>query len=586
MFVQRGCFRSGGSCTINLILRRSLKTKFTVVHHLQHTKQQNDVLLGQIKLIDKVVNTVTRNKNILHKDKYKKTPQLISGNDYNRLDYVIKNYIKSMELDNAIHNNHRSNESKLGMIVLQLLRECGDGIFHPLTLFLVSKLLNTYNTYPYKETLGGIILGLDTVLKTLNQNKIMIQKPDDIVKLIDSLVVSSRDQNVIKQVLQKLDYKLYSDDIVRVIPGKKMHDEIELTKGWKFLTGIVSNNEPYLRSLDIPKKKLISLQKDTLVLVCDGYLQDMKQILPTIAYMNKIQKSVLLLISGECSGEVMAAITINNNKNKRNGKAMKTIVMKYNPKEHNDMSIQENQYLLQFLKLPKGMQSIFSSEYSETIPSTVSEAQYFGHIESLKATTGEALLYNDIPNQENNNNKSQLHTTIDLKVGGESELEIDIRRNQLDHIINDVICEGLSSGFVTGFGVSLVKTIPVVSKLLDSRLNIHDINTRIGIEAVLDCLSQPMETSLKNEFGTNVHRVSQCISKTITEPNPTLAYLPLSSQSGSSHRPNSGEDLASIGILEPYSKIQAAIQATSHFLSLFTSCNTVITSIMETPPSK
>ncbi|CAL9731918.1 mitochondrial chaperone Tcm62p [Monosporozyma unispora] len=564
---------------VNYTLKRFLKTRYTVVQQLNHSRQQNDQILEHIRTLDKLLNSVSSNKNLLYKDKYKAFPQIVSGKDYNRLDYVIQNYLKSLELDDALYssNNLIYNKSKLGTVTLQLLRDCASGKFHPWVPLLVSNLLATYNKYPYRETLNGIRMALKTITETLAQNKILINDPQNIDTLINSLCPSSINRKTIKQVLRKLDYKLFSDDIVRVTKGKRTFDEIELSKGWNFLTGIMNSNEPYLRSLDLIKQKLITIKTPTIVLVCDGSLQSSRQILPTIAYMNKTGKSVLLLISGDCGGEALSVITINNNKNKRNDKPMRIVLMKYSQRDNNNLAIQENQALLQFLKLPQGINSIYSCEYSDMIPSTVSANQYFGEIESFKATTGEALLYNNTSMGDSNLDE-HLHTTLTLNVGGENEMEIDARRNLLDHLINDIICQGLSSGFVTGHGVALVKTIPKIMELLDSPRCEADINVKVGIEAVLNCLCVPMEKSLENEYGLSKHQISQFISKTMDEEDINMAYLPPTSRTEPSR-----QNLASLGILEPWNQINAVLTTTSNFLHMFSNCKTVITSVLEKP---
>lgn len=573
--LQKPAVRNG----TNYMLKRTLKTRYTVVEKLDHSKQQNDQILEHIKILNNILSSVGSNKNLLYKDKYKQIPQLVIGKDSNRIDYVIQNYLKSLELDNALNrtDNPLFSRGKLGIVALQLLRECGGGKFHPIVPLLVVTLLETYNKYPCKETFDGIRMALKTVSETISENRISINDPQKIDSLIDSLTTSTMNRKTIKEVLRKLDYKLFSDDIVRVVQGKRTLDEIELSKGWKFLTGVMNSNEPYLRSLDMVKQKLFTIESPTLALVCDGSLHSTRQILPTIAYMNKTGKSVLLLVSGEVVGEALAAITINNNKNKRNNKPMRIVLMKYNQRDNNDMAIQENQALLSFLKLPQGTNSIFSCEYSDMIPSTVSANQYFGEIESLKVTTGEALLYNSTPMEDGNLDK-HLHTTLTLNIGGENELEIDARRNLLDHLINDIICKGLSSGFVSGHGICLVKAIPKVMELLDSPQCKQDINVKVGVEAVLNCLSARMEMSLQSEYGMNKHQLSQFISKTINDADSNIAYLPPTSGNKASR-----QDLATAGIIEPWNQINDALSTTSNFLRMITNCNTVITSIMERP---
>lgn len=138
-----------------------------------------------------------------------------------------------------------------------------------------------FNRYPERTTIVGIEEGISEVRQFLREKKIQLREPWEIDPLVDKLAHLSKDAETIKKVLSLLDYKLFADDIVRVNRGKKTTDEIDISKGWKYPTGIVVTNDAYLRSLQFSKKNLITINRDSLVLVYDGTLRDAGRILPS-----------------------------------------------------------------------------------------------------------------------------------------------------------------------------------------------------------------------------------------------------------------------------------------------------------------
>ena len=212
--------------------------------------------------------------------------------------------------------------------------------------------------------------------------------------LIDKLAFTQQDATTMKNVMDQLNYELPSDDIVRVVRGNTMEDTIDLSKGWKYRAGVLDTNEPYLRSLQIDKKKLVTVSESSLVLIFDGTLRDADKIQPSLHYATKQKQSLLLIVNGDVTGDALAAITINNNKNNRNGNPSKTIILKYFDKDHDNISLQENYDLVKFCQLPQGLGSIYSPKFSEYVPSSASANLFFGSMEAIKATTGECFLYN------------------------------------------------------------------------------------------------------------------------------------------------------------------------------------------------
>ncbi|QHS71608.1 Tcm62p [Saccharomyces paradoxus] len=553
--------------------RCSIKTLHTPVYRTKNLQVLRDMLSG-IKLLEKIITSSSYNKTLIYEPKYKSRPQVVSSHDTLRLQNVMRELVDSLQVDEAINTRLQSNRSrKLGRVGLQLFMDCIRENLTSTSTSLTCSLLEYYFKYPEKEVINGIKTGLRYIRDFLEKNKIMVKSQNNIVALVEQFALSSSDSQSVKRVLKAIDYELFSDDIVRVINGKKTYDEVDIFKGWKYPAGILDSNESYLRSLELPTKKLVSIEKDMLVLMYDGTLRDANKILPTITYARKLKKSVLLIVNGDCTGDALTSITINNNRNKRENNESRIVVVKYSEKANNNLALQENHDFIKFLRLPCGYDSIYSPEYSPLVPSKMCADKYYGNVESIKATTGEAFLYNSIGTEALSNKvpKSFLQKTVTLSIGGHNEIEIDQRRNALDNFLNNTLCHGLAKGFIPAYGVSLLKTVPGLNRL---KANESNFMTKVGIDAVLSAVVLPSEVAFKNVYGYNYYEISSLIADTINEKSFQLAKC----------SPNS-EPMNTVkgGSLEPWNKMDSCLAGVETFIELLTSCNTIITCVYKKP---
>lgn len=378
---------------------------------------------------------------------------------------------------------------KLGKVGLELFLGCNKNNITPLSTQLTTILMEGYNRYAQEEGfLNAMMKDINQVKTFLSENKFMIEDPRDIDTLVEKIAFIEKDAQTMKSVLHSLNHELKSDDIVRVVRGNTMDDHIELSKGWKFNGGISDTNEAYLRSIEIDKKKIVSINEPCLVLIYDGTLRDSDKILPTLYHAAKKEQSVILVVNGDVTGDALTSIVINNNKNSRKSNPSRTIILRYNDRDNEGVSLQENYDFIKFCKLPQQMGSIYSPKYSECVPSSASSKLFYGSMESIKATTGECFLYNPNSSHYQLDNKA-LRTTLTLHVGGQSEFEIDQRRASLDNIINNVLCHGLAEGFIPSFNISLAKAARHLSKLPRD----ETLMAATARNLILESLTAPMD---------------------------------------------------------------------------------------------
>ncbi|QLQ80405.1 hypothetical protein HG537_0D04060 [Torulaspora globosa] len=551
---------------------RSIKTLYTPVIKTNEPTSKIALLEG-IKLLDNVMNSTSYNKSLISMGKYRSKPQILTSQDAVKLQNVVREFLDSNQVREAMSDPKFVDiNEKLGKIGLQLFIDCHDGNIIPMSGSLSCILMEQYYKSPCKETLMGILQSLEQVRRFLKSNKISVQSREEIDALVGKLCQTNKDFEIIRKVLDSLDYKLWSPDIVRVVRGQRVEDELIVSKGWRFPAGVLDTNEAYLRSLQLPEKKLVSIDKDVIVLLYDGTLNDASKILPTLNYASKNQKSVLVIVTGDCLGDALTSITISNNRNRRQGNNSRTVIMKYDARANGNLTLQENHQLIDFLGLPNGSSSIYSPDFSPYVPSKMCADQFYGKLDSLQATTGEAFLHDSGAWEDHTIGNKFLQMTITVKVGGTSELEIDHRRSQLDSIINDTLYHGLSTGVVPAYGIALAKAIPSINRQSEI-----DLKTKLGVDSVIMALTVPMSRAIKNVYGFSRFQVTGIIADTLRERNFMKAPLAPDSEA---------LDLFKEGLLEPWSKIDKCLANVATYIKLLSSCNTIVAQVFEKPKKR
>lgn len=533
-------------------LTRSIKTLHTPIYDAKAPITRTH-LLAKVKLLNKILNSCTYNRTLLCTTKYNASPKFLSSRDTVRVKNVIDEYLRSLHVKEASKFKVTPKE-KLEKLGLELFLQCNESHKSPVATTLACSLAENMNRYPDVDISTGINMGLDYAREFLLKNKIILSSPKEVDALVDNLVTEEKDSEVIKKVLKILDYDLTSDDMVRVIKGQRVDDEVSTSQGWKFFNSSLWTNEAYLRSLEIPKNKLVSLKDRALVLVYDGTLRDAKQILPSLHYATTIKRSLVILTTGDCVGDALTSIIIHNNKNRRGGSESRALVLKYIEKENDNLSIQENYNLLSFLNLPNGFESIYTPDFSSLIPSKVCANKYFGKIDTLKATSHETFLYNSETWDKSNgkNSSSPMRKTITLYVGGFNEIDVVERVSTLDNAINNILSNGLAKGFLPAYGSSLIKVIPGLEKMkLDHKESNPSI--QLGLSAVIDSFYHPMECALNNSYGIDRSTTSEIVSRTIQDKEfDSILKIPIQYRTS----------------LEPWNKMDDCIRNLQSYLKL------------------
>lgn len=571
----RASSTSTSKATFDVFSKRCIKTLHTPVIKVPDDKRH--LMLNHLITLNQILSKTQYNRNILYEDKYKSHPQMISSKDNYKLQKLIENIVMNWEKQ-EIKSKDRSEEVKLSKIGLRLFMDSCSSFKNADFLIatdLSIELLKLYIRSPNKkDTLDEIRSLLESMLNYLNDKKIFIHENP---AKIDSLIATLYPQHktLLKKVLHELNYQLNEDDIVRVVRGKTFQDHIETNKGWKYNCGLKDDNNRYLSSLGLldtsgqKNKKLVTINEECLVLfVDDKVLRDVNKVLPTLNYISRLDKPLVIFTSGNVFGDALNAISMHNNKSKRQNKKSQVLIFQYFDTSNSGLKLGENMDFINFCQLPKGQQSIYSQKFSEFTPSKITSDQYYGKLDSIKATTGEAFLYNDKHNIEENSN---LKTTITLSVGGTNEFEIDQKRMELDYILNDFLAQSIKSGVVPGLGVSLVKAVAhsVLDVASPSTMQHHK-------QEYINIFSNSMANSIVQKFQADQFSANGRVSQTLYSNKQAAmdeAFV------DDNFKPIS---MSEHGYLDPYNKLGGTLQAVDTFLKMACSCDTFVTKVYDT----
>ncbi|SGZ41288.1 uncharacterized protein HGUI_03488 [Hanseniaspora guilliermondii] len=303
-----------------------------------------------------------------------------------------------------------------------------------------------------------LIKNLEIKLRLNSSNEISIQ---DIQRIINNDF--KQHKTIIESILKILNYKIKSQDQVRVVRSDGVDDQIDIQDGWRLTNGCKSDNDRYLSSLNLldttsrKNLKVLSINGGVKTLVIDDMvIRDPKVLKNLLEYLKVSNQSVVIFINGNIKNEALTDISMWNNKNKRQGLNAKCVII---PVKDNDSTVMEHTYLaedldfLNFINLPNGQLSILN-KYTpinfEELKSAEDFELFLGHLDSIKFTNGESFLYSksgaDKINEMVEKFSSEgfvypknLKTTITVKCGGNTLIEMDDKRQELDYMINEYL---------------------------------------------------------------------------------------------------------------------------------------------------
>ena len=458
---------------INQQSTRTLKKLYTPIKNIRDDKQGK--LLYHLKYIyDNILSRKADGENrlpniLLQNNKSSKKPISTIKNNKQFISWL-ERYNFEMEEKNILSqketpfDSYRNTEMIALRSLLLYIKQVNYDVDLNILLKMCIRFIEIYdltsksNQQAQLQEFVKLIKGLEIKLRLSSSNQISIQ---DIQRIINNDF--KQHKTIIESILKILNYKIKSQDQVRVVRSDSIDDQIDIQDGWRLNNGCKSDNDRYLSSLNLldttsrKNLKVLTINGGVKTLVIDDMvIRDPKILKNLLEYLKVSDQSLVIFINGNIKNEALTDISMWNNKNKRQGRNAKCVII---PVRDNDSTVMEHTYLaedldfLNFINLPNGQLSILN-KYTpinfEELKSAEDFELFLGHLDSIKFTNGESFLYSksgaDKINEMVEKYSSEgyvypknLKTTITVKCGGNTLIEMDDKRQELDYIMNEYL---------------------------------------------------------------------------------------------------------------------------------------------------
>jgi chaperonin GroEL len=344
--------------------------------------------------------------------------------------------------------------------------------------------------------------GMDTLSETIKNDLIsMSREVSDVETIRNVATISANGDTVIGGIIADAIEKVGFDGVITAEDSKTFDTYVDIVEGMQIDSGYLS---PYF--INVPEKEEVN-QENPLILIYEGTIKSMKQLLPFLEHSN-LQKRPLLVLADNLEGDAIQTLVLNKIKGILDVAAIRNPGYGTNKTE-----------TLKDIAILTG--AIYMSEkegYDLTDVNPAAMADVLGTCEKIKITSDKTIIINGYGNKEeiskrvdvinksisNKDNESERLLLKErlakldggiaiLKIGAYSETELNEKKDRLDDALSATRA-AIEEGIVPGGGMALIRVCSVID--LDKFNFIGD--EKIGAEILLKACSQPFRTIIEN----------------------------------------------------------------------------------------
>ncbi len=385
------------------------------------------------------------------------------------------------------------------------------------------------------------------------------------VRGVDDLVtigtISANSDEVIGRIVGEAMFNAGKDGVVTVIEGRSLEDQVDIAKGMQFDRGYLS---PYFIT-DPQTESFVSEQP--LVLLFDGKVNTIKQLLPIAEYAMKHNRG-LMIIAEDYDTQVIGILAANAIQGKLRVCAIKAPAFaQYRRLILEDMAaLTGGTMLAEDLGRPIEAVKIEHLGVADRI--TVSRETTTIVVDEQRQSLTERveLIKTSIANETNEYELKKLQWRLAklvsgvtvISVGGSTESEMRERKDRYDDAYH-AVKGAFETGYVAGGGATLVHAARHVANEL--KLKIKD--QQIGVEIAVEAMKAPLMCIANNAGDDGYQAMMRVISKKV----PEFGYNAASGKFG---------DMIEMGIIDPARVTLSALRFAGSIGSLFITTEVLI----------
>ena len=410
----------------------------------------------------------------------------------------------------------------------------------------------------------GMLKAVDTVVDELKK----ISEETKGRKEIEQVAtISANNDKEIGEIIADAMEKAGKDGVITAEEGKGLKTELEVVEGMQFDRGYIS---PYFIT---NQEDMIAELDDALILINDGKISAMKDLLPLLEKISQMGKP-LLIIAESVEGEALATLVVNKLRGTLNTTAVKAPGYGDRRKEMlKDIAVLTGGAFIseevglklenvQIDNLGKAKKIKIDKDTTTIIGGKGKSEDIKGRIQQIKAAIETTTSDYDKEKLQERLAKIAGGVAV-IKVGAATEIEMKEKKARVEDALHATRA-AVEEGIIPGGGVGFIRTIPAVEKFA----NTLEGDERQGAFIIAGVLSEPLKWIVFNagEEGTLiVEKVKEAKDKNIGFNAETLKM----------------EDLIAAGVLDPTKVARIALQNAVSVASLLTTTEALIAEIKE-----
>jgi len=399
--------------------------------------------------------------------------------------------------------------------------------------------------------------GMDMLAVDIKNRLIEISQEVSTVDTIRNVAtISANGDQVIGGIIADAIEKVGFDGVITAEDSKTFETYVDIVEGMQVDSGYIS---PYF--INTPEKEEVN-QENPAILIYEGSIKSMKQLLPFLEHTNSLKKP-LLIMADNIEGDAIQTLVLNKIKGILDVAAVRNPGFGSNKTE-----------TLKDIAILTGATYMSEKEgYDLTQINPAAIGELLGGCEKVKITSEKTIvingngdsnelaervefLKNAIANKENESERLLLKERLAkldggiaiLKIGAYSETELNEKKDRLDDALSATRA-AIEEGIVPGGGMALVRVCASIN--LDDYKFLGD--EKIGAEILLKACSQPFSTIIENA-GLN--------------PEVIINNLPDGVESGYDARTDQYVNMIESGIIDPLKVTRCALDQSVSISSL------------------
>lgn len=405
----------------------------------------------------------------------------------------------------------------------------------------------------------GMLKAVDKVVVELEKISRELKERREIEQVA---TISSNNDKEIGKIIADAMEKAGKDGVITAEEGKGLKTELDVVEGMQFDRGYVS---PYFIT---DQEEMICELEDTLILINDGKISGMKNLLPLLERISQMGKP-LLIIAESVEGEALATLVVNKLRGTLGAAAVKAPGYGDRRKEmlqdiavltggqfiSEEVGIKLENVKIEDLGVAKKVK--IDKDTTTIIEGKGKTEDIKGRIQQIKSAIDTTT--SDYDKEKLQERLAKLSGGVAvIKVGAATEIEMKEKKARVEDALHATRA-AVEEGIIPGGGVGYIRTIPTIEKFSETL----EGEERLGASIIAKVLSEPLRWIANNageEGVVIVEKVKSAKEKNIGFNAETLQL----------------EDLMEAGVLDPTKVARIALQNAVSVASLLTTTEALV----------